>query len=486
MTTQGSSQRTRHAVVMGLGLFGGGVAAARHLVERGWRVLVTDLREADALRASIDALQACGDAIELRLGEHREEDFERAELVVANPAVDPATPLLEAARRGGARITSELELALDLVEGRPVVLVTGTQGKTSTTTFLHSLLLGAGIPARLGGNMGRPLLEEVTSLADGEVLCVEVSSYQLEALPARARRGVRLAIVTNVLVDHLERHGTPEAYGRAKARVVSLLEPGGLALLPEAWSRGEAVSEALARGLEAGDGSEGARGHEAQGRENGTAPRRVQTHPPGPPEGTHLEAGGVRFDLESASASLGALPRFQLANLGLALEAALELGAAPEVLRAALGDLRTPAHRSELHLLGDRRIVDNGVCTTPEAALGPVAELPLGSTVLLGGRRKQGLSFEELGRLLASRGDRVHVFGADRDSVTEELQAAGAPTASHATFEDAVDAALDATPQGGTLLFSPACASFDTHRNFEERAQAFLDRVRARDAGTGG
>ena len=463
---------------MGLGLFGGGVAAARHLVACGWQVLVTDLRGADVLEASVEALGACGDAIELRLGEHRVEDFESAELVVVNPAVDPTNPLLAAARQRGARITSELELALDLAEGRSVVLVTGTQGKTSTVTFLQALLSGAGVPARLGGNMGRPLLEEVASLGDDEVLCVEVSSYQLEALPTRARRGVRLVIVTNVLVDHLERHGTPEAYGAAKARVVSMLEPGGLALLPEAWSSGAVVEEAMARGLEAGSS------HEGEGSDSAPAPRRLQTHPSGPPQGTHLEARGVRFDLESASTSLGALPRFQLANLRLALEAALELGAAPEALRSALGSLRTPAHRTEVHLLDDRRIVDNGVCTTPEAALGPAAEQPLGSTVLLGGRRKQGLSFEQLGRLLASRGDRIHVFGADRDSVTGELEAAGAAPTSHATFEDAVDAALDTTPPGGTLLFSPACASFDTHRNFEERAQAFLARVRLRAAGT--
>ncbi len=448
-----------HAVVMGLGLFGGGVAAARHLVARGWRrVVVTDLRDAGVLARSVAALEGLGGAVELRLGEHLEEDFRTAALVVANPAVDPRNAFLAAAREGGARITSELELALDLAEGSTVVLVTGTQGKTSTTTFLHQLLAGAGVPARLGGNMGRPLLEEVAELAPGEVLCVEVSSYQLEALPARARAGVRVAVVTNVLVDHLERHGTVEAYGAAKARVLSMLEPGGLALLPAEW----AGSEAAQRGL-------------ADGHPEGAAPsRRVQTHPPDPRQGTMLEVSGCRFSLES----LPHLPAFQRANLSLALAAALELGASAEALQAALPSLRSPAHRAEVHHLAGRRVIDNGVCTTPDAALEVACEQPPGCTILLGGKRKTGLPFTALGKQLAERGDRLHLFGADRESLAEELRAAGCNPTEHPTFEAAIAAAVEDTPPGATLLFSPACASFDTHRNFEDRAQAFLALVR--------
>lgn len=444
---------------MGLGLFGGGVAAARHLVARGWRrVVVTDLRDAGVLAQSVAALEELGGAIELRLGEHREEDFREAALVVANPAVDPRNALLAAAREGGARVTSELELALDLAAGSAIALVTGTQGKTSTTTFLQQLLVGAGVPARLGGNMGRPLLEEVADLQPDEVLCVEVSSYQLEALPARARAGVRVAVVTNVLADHLERHGTVEAYGAAKARVLSMLEPGGLALLPAEW----AGSEAAQRGL-AGEDPEGA-----------PPSRRVQTHPPDPRQGTIVEVSGCRFSLDS----LPPLPAFQRANLAIALAAALELGASAEALQAALPSLRTPAHRAEVHPIAGRRVIDNGVCTTPDAALEVTREQPPGSTVLLGGRRKQGLPFTALGQLLAGRADRVHLFGADRESLAAELEAAGCVPTPHATFEAAVAAAARDTPPGATLLFTPACASFDTHRNFEDRAQAFLSLVR--------
>src|SRR5262245_4502504 len=214
---------------MGLGSFGGGEGAARYLAELGARVLVTDRRSSDALAATLRRLE--GLAIELRLGEHRIADFEQAEVVVANPAVRPDDPLLAAARAAGARVTSEIELFLEAVPAS-VVAITGTQGKSSTCHLVHGLLASVGRRAHLGGNIGASLLPRLPDIHDDDVVVLELSSYQLEALePDPPARATAVAIV-NVLQDHLERHGSIERYARAKLRILELLRADGVAVLP--------------------------------------------------------------------------------------------------------------------------------------------------------------------------------------------------------------------------------------------------------------
>jgi UDP-N-acetylmuramoylalanine--D-glutamate ligase len=166
------------------------------------------------------------------LGEHRSADFERADVVIANPAVRPDDPLLAAARATGAEITSEIELFLEAVRA-PVVAVTGTQGKSSTCHLTHGLIARCGRRAHLGGNIGASLLPRLPEILPEDVVVLELSSYQLEALHAgrRAARATAVAIV-NILQDHLERHETVERYAAAKLRILELLAPDGTAILP--------------------------------------------------------------------------------------------------------------------------------------------------------------------------------------------------------------------------------------------------------------
>ena len=171
--------RGRRATVMGLGLFGGGVETARFLAGIGMRVTVTDQRPAEKLAESIRALQ--GVPLHYELGGHRERDFDDTDLVVANPAVAPSSPFLALARAAGVPITSEIELFLEACPAR-VVLVTGTQGKSSTSHALHHFLRAAGFGAHLGGNIGRSLLGSLEQLGERDWVVLEISSYQLEAL----------------------------------------------------------------------------------------------------------------------------------------------------------------------------------------------------------------------------------------------------------------------------------------------------------------
>lgn len=420
----------RPATVMGLGLFGGGLAAARWLIEQGARVTVTDLRDADTLRPAVAEL--AGLDVRLVLGEHRAEDFEGAALVIANPAVPPDNAWLERARAAGAVVTSEVELFLRTTRAR-LALVTGTHGKSSTTHTLAQLLERSGVPARAGGNIGAPLLGSAPG-AD-EVCVVELSSYQLESLPNPCAPLARAEVcaVTALAADHLERHGTLAAYAAAKARIAELCPS---VLLPAG------VDVAGLEGRRFGPG----------------APLRI-------------EAGAFRDgDVLLGSCADVPLPGdFQLENTLLALGMAHALGAEPERLAAALPHLTGLPHRLEdLGEVDGRRVVDNGVSTTPDSTVSALASIDVPCTLLVGGQPKQGLSLAPLAE--ARGGARVVAFGAAGPELAAAL---GDGVEVVATVEEAAALGLERTPPGGTLLFSPACASFDAYPNFRARALAF-------------
>jgi len=449
------------AVVFGLGRFGGGAGAARRLAREGWDVLVTDLRDADTLAPTLAELEdAQGPPLRYALGGHDAADFEGADLVVANPAVRADHELLARARRAGARITTEVELFLERAEN-PLAAVTGTQGKSSTVRMAADLLGAAGVPARAGGNLGGSLLDALDELAPDEVCVLELSSYQLEHLSEPAPR-MRAVAVTNVLRDHLERHGTAEAYAAAKRRILACLAEDGEAILPagdpvvSSWSlpRGSRV-DVLAPGLGAPSSDrptlfveegEFRRGSERLGR---VEDLRV----PGP---------------------------YQVGNALFALGLARACGAAPERLAASIGAARGLEHRLEdLGAFAGRRVIDNGVSTTPDSTAAALAAVAPGATLLVGGQAKRDLGWDELARLAVARRARVIAFGASAEHIGRAFASGGVAVETVPGVPEAVAAAFEPTRSGaaggvgGPILFSPACASFDAYANFRARALAF-------------
>lgn len=439
--------------VMGLGLFGGGATVARHLARRGARVTVTDQRNAAELAP---ALRAIADLdLRLVLGEHRTEDFTRAGLVVANPAVSPRSPYLAAAREAGVPITSETALFLESCDAR-VIAVTGTQGKSSTCNTLHQLLLRAGLRAHLGGNIGRSLLEEAELMQRDDLVVLEISSYQLEMLPAAlGRDGERPRVdavsCVNVLADHLERHGTLEAYAAAKERIVELVrDTGGCAVLPadDPWTRRWSVRGA----------------------------RRVDAWLATPAtSGLHVQGGAFRMDDEELGRveELRLPGAFQRANTLLSLGLARLAGASAAALREAVPELRALPHRLEsLGLVDGHRVVDNGVSTTPDSTISAVRSMNPGFTLLMGGMPK-ALPLDELVDVCRGRVRRIVVFGAAGERFAAPFRAAGIETNVVPDVRAAVEIAFATMLAGEELLFSPACASFDAYLNFRERALDF-------------
>ena len=442
----------QRCVVFGVGRFGGGAGAVRFLLDRGAeRVVATDRADAGSLARTLERFGQ-DERLEWVLGEHREADFEDADWVLVNPAVPVGHPLLQRARDCGARITTEVALFL---EESPAHLlgVTGTQGKTSVVTLAGQLLAAQGYAAHVGGNLGGSLLEALPDLTPEHWCVLELSSYQLEALPGDAPRALQAALLTQLLPDHLERHGSPESYRCAKERLFDLLCEDGRALLPAAPdapfpARDWRVPEDVRRCVVPQPDAEG-RVH-AFGTDLGRVP--------------------------------AALPDFQRRNAAAAaalVAAGLERAGLPlagPLLGAELA-LRTPEHR--LQALGEiagREVIDNAVSSTPDSTLGALEGWGRGGWLLVGGHDK-GLELGPLVERVRDLGLRLVAFGAAAERVARAASEQGLPIVRATDLPGALGAVwrapLEPDPRDRRVLLSPAFSSFDAYDNFQARADHF-------------
>ncbi|MFH1161754.1 MAG: UDP-N-acetylmuramoyl-L-alanine--D-glutamate ligase [Candidatus Jorgensenbacteria bacterium] len=211
--------KDKKVLVMGLGVLGGGVATTKWFVKHGAKVTVTDLRTRRELAVSIRALGTSAKKVKFVLGHHRPGDFKTHDLIVVNPAVPRESKFLKIARRAGNDITNDAKIFLDLVRN-PVVAVTGTRGKTTTTNWIAHFMKGRHLSAVAAGNTPEmPLLSVIDRLVSTKIpAVVELSSWQLEQVD-RARRGPDIAIITNLYPDHLNRYRGMNDYARAKANI---------------------------------------------------------------------------------------------------------------------------------------------------------------------------------------------------------------------------------------------------------------------------
>lgn len=454
----------RRVLVMGLGRFGGGLGVCRWLLAQGEQVTVTDLASAASLQATMNALTADERAaITWRLGEHVEADFAAADLVVVNPAVPPTSRLIQHARDHGAAITSEVELYLLAARAHAprLVLITGTQGKSSTAHMVAGLIAAAGQPVSLAGNIGRSLLEGLADLAAQRpaTTVIELSSYQLDALPSDTTDLAKapVVVITNLLIDHLARHGTEAAYHHAKLRLLDLVADGGLALLPESLDLDGLLTPTQAARLKSG----------------ALHIERFQDQPG--PSAAAFHLGPHAF--EGPEGPLAALSDLRLPGdyqrfnaLG-ALAAVQTLGVTPLDLKPITG----LEHRSEvLGTFGKHAtlVIDNGVSTTPDSTLSAILSAPAPVILLMGGQSKN-MSLEALVQDARPHLARVITFGAARDEFADAFIQAGVAIEKAIDMKTAVRLALASAAPGETLLFSPAAASFDAYSNFKARALDF-------------
>lgn len=429
-----SSSRDRGASrrLLVVGMARSGVAAAKLALAQGYEVVCTDRRaDAPVVPGTVAVY-----------GEHRRDDFLGAARIVVSPGVPAAMPELVAARDAGVDVVGELAFAAEHLTC-PILAVSGTNGKSTTTHLLSQLCANAGLRTFEGGNIGRPLSEAVGG--EWDVAVVEVSSYQME-LPGRFKP--RAAAILNLTPDHLERHGTMDVYGAHKCRMFERMGPDDAAIVPA----GDARLRRLAADLPGQRFLLG--GHPGVTIEGDTLVLRG-VHDPGPVPLAGFSLPG-RHNVDNVAAAVllavcGGLWRHEL----------------------DLSRLVGLAHRMELvHEAGGVRWIDDSKATNVDSALACYDGFPTPFLALLGGKGKAGAHYDALVEPLR-RARHVLVFGAEGPTIHAALARAELRAELIPTLREAVPRAATLARPGDTVLLSPACASFDEFVDFEDRGRAF-------------
>lgn len=446
--------RGKRVVLLGVGHFGGQIEAARFMCRAGARVLATDLKPASSLEKALAAL--AGLPIEWRLGGHREEDLRGADLVVVSPAVPKSSPFLAILRREGIPATTELNLTIERLRA-PIWAVTGSNGKSTTTALLGRVVAAAGHRTHVGGNIGRPLLNEVDAIAEDDRAILELSSFQLDDLREAGGFRPRVAIVVNLSPNHLDRHGTMESYAAAKRTIVEGQRAEDVAVL----NREDPLVMAFAKATRA----------------------RVVTfglEPPAAGEGSFLRAGTLLFrDAAGAEEELLAADalrvrgRHNLMNALAVAAAARAAGLAREPIVHALASFDGIPDRLEIvREWRGIRFVNDSKATTPEAAIAALEAFPPPIVHIAGGQDK-GMDSRGLVRAIAARVHASFLIGKVRATLRAEVEGAGGRAVACDSLEAAFEAAVAAARPGATVLLSPAFASYDMFSSYEERGERF-------------
>jgi UDP-N-acetylmuramoylalanine--D-glutamate ligase len=452
--------------VVVIGLARSGIAAASFLARQGARVVAADAKGEAALAPAALALRERG--VRLEIGPHRRETFTRASMVVVSPGVPWELPELAAAREAGVPVIAEIELAFRHLRGR-VAAVTGTKGKSTTTAALGAMLREAGFDARVGGNIGAPLIGLVEGSTEATIFAVEVSSFQLEGT---VRFRAEVAVWLNLSADHLDRHPSLEAYVAAKARLFANQQPGD-------WAVVNADDPVV---LEA-----------ARSARSRTLLFRVTGEPLASGDGAFFEGGLARLRLDGREETLFrrdevVLPGAHLAGDLLAAGAAAGvLGASPEAIARAVRAFRGVEHVLEhVASIGAVDYYNDSKATNVEAARRSLEAFSRPVLVVLGGRYKGG-NFADLAPALRDHGRRVLAIGEARERVLKALEGV-VPVEACASLEEAVARAHAAARPGDVVLLAPACSSFDMFEDYAHRGRAFkaeVKRLAEREAGVG-
>jgi len=455
----------KRVTIMGLGLFGGGVGAARFFAENGAQVTVTDKRTEKDLQSSID--QLAGLKIRYVLGHHDTDDFRSAQIVVVNPSVPRDHPLVVMARGAGAQIEHSINLLFKLTPDNPKIAVTGSNGKSTTTAMLGEMLKIYDQRTLVGGNIGKCLLSETRELAPGVPIVLELSSFMLEGL-AELGSSPTVSIVTNLSPNHLDRHGTLESYAAAKQNMIRFQKRQDVAVLnfddPEVrqW---EKITKA----------------------------RVIKFSVKAEPDGDAAFLDGEKLVLRvGATEECVALRKalrlpgqHNVANALAASAAALAFGVQPWQIAEALSKFLGLPHRLELVARTQQSVqyYNDSIATTPESVICALASFE-GPVTLIAGGYDKGSPFEELGMAIAKKVRRLILLGTTAPKIEFAVRRSAheimkGPQILHARdLEHACQLAAAGSLPGEAVLLSPACASYDMFRNFQERGELF--RVLAR------
>jgi len=443
--------RGKRVLVVGLGVSGFWVS--RWLMEHGARVTVTDSRRREELNGTF-----CADLAErgvgFELGGHRRKSFLNADMIVISPGVPHTMPLLQEAREKGIPIMGELELASRIIP-TPLIAVTGTNGKTTVTACLGSLLESAGLPVYVGGNIGTPLMAYACEEMRARYVVVEVSSFQLDTAETFAPY---ISIILNISPDHLDRYRDFEAYAQAKKKIFSRQGQGQYLIVNNedeilAGVSPETGVSILRYGLRKREG-----------------------------QATFLQDGVIMAPgrsgkmVEYPTGSFGMPGEHNILNLQAVILVGYILGIDAATIQTTLNKFQGLPHR--LERVGEKDGVvfyNDSKATNVEAAIGAIQSLSCPIVLIAGGKHK-GLRYEKLAAVSSERvkkaifiGEAGGHLGKAFDGIVPYHFAEG--------LEEAVQMAFSLADRGDAILLSPACSSFDQFHDYRHRGDVFRTSV---------
>lgn len=446
--------KNQQVVVMGFGR--SGVAVTRFLVKRGASVTVTDQASADALKESVEALGALD--VRFKLGGHDKKDFTSADLVVLSPGVPHTLPILDSAREKGVSVIGEMELAAGLIK-EPILAVTGTNGKTTTTELVGEMLKNSGLRVFVGGNIGTPLISYVDGAHDlAEIIVAEVSSFQLDTT---VDFHPRTSMLLNITDDHLDRYANYSAYSESKWRI---------------FENQLSTDTAIINGMDS------------------TVIEMVKKRPPraacllfsdqAVSNGARISSNKILlfenghqtadFSLEHA----GLTGPHNRENIAAACLAAREQGASDEGIQQAIDDYQGLPHRLEsVGKVGGVHFVNDSKATNVDAVKRALECFEKPVVLIMGGQNKKN-DFTRLQSSIRHRVKKLVVIGEAKDEILEALADVPKEGSIEAgSLEEAVEKALISAKADETVLFSPACASFDMFDSYVQRGDRFREIV---------
>ena len=439
----------KRALVVGLGK--SGVASALFMKAHGASVTVSDTKSGDELRNEIPVLLDHGITVET--GGHGERTFRGQDLIVVSPGVPVDAPPLVQARSLGETVIGEVELAAQFLPG-PIVAITGSNGKTTTTTLTGEILTASGFATLVGGNIGTPAISLAERAEPETVIVLEISSFQLETIQTFRPK---VAVILNVTPDHLDRHRTFEVYAAAKARIFENQQPDDFAVLnaddPTCVTTAEKTRAQVfwfSRQKEVQQG--------AWLRDGNIVFR---------------DSAGQRDILQASEIPLKGAHNVE--NVLAAVCAAALMGCAPEKIRQAVRDFKAVEHRLEyVATINGVDYYNDSKATNVDATVKALESFPANVHLILGGKDK-GSPYTVLNDLIRQSVKRIYTIGAAAAKIESQVQ--GAEIVHAETLENAIRRAQSAAQSGDIVLLAPACASFDQFKSYEHRGKTFKEIV---------
>ncbi len=460
----------KNILIVGLGI--SGTAAARFAKNRGGIVTITDIAKEDALSDYLPDVHKLD--VKTELGQHNPETFENADLIVLSPGVPHTIFPIKRAKEKGIPILGEIELASRYIR-EPIVAISGTNGKTTTTRLLGQMMKNSGFKVFVGGNIGNPLIDYAGGEKTADIVVAEVSSFQLDTIDTFRPR---VSVLLNISADHLDRYPDFESYVMSKGRIFKNQAEGDTAVINGSDPSISLIRKTLRTRVLPFYHQDY---FHTKNREYAVISRRNGQHAPTINIFTKEDPKGF-LDLSQVDL----LGRHNMENVAAAALAALAAGGTLEGIQSALNDFKGLSHRLEfVKIINGVHFYDDSKGTNIDAVARALEVFDQPVVLIMGGRDKGG-DFRQLRERVRQHAKKLIVMGEAGNTIQSALEDVcreGAQIAS--TMENAVSLAYLAASPGDVVLLSPGCSSFDMYQSYAHRGEVFCKAVENLESSVG-